>query len=64
MTPMRHKAPLMLAVLPAGLVYTVLPHGLFGAYDIAMRSVMCGAATGVTAWLLIESNTRPDRTSL
>ncbi len=44
----------VLSIFAAGLVHSVLPHGAFGAYDIAVRATITGAVAGVTALLFMR----------
>jgi hypothetical protein len=42
----------VLGLFAAGLVYSVLPHGVFGTYDFAVRAAVAGIVAGVTTLLL------------
>jgi len=42
----------VLGLFAAGLVYSVLPHGVFGPYDFAARAAVAGTVAGVTTLLL------------
>ena len=42
----------LLGLFAAGLVYSVLPHGVFGTYDFAVRAAVVGTVAGVTTLLL------------
>ena len=55
---MRFRIPLALAILLAGLAYSLLPRGIFGAHDVALRSVICGATAAAAALLLVVLNKR------
>jgi hypothetical protein len=42
----------VLGLFAAGLLYSVLPHGVFGTYDFAARAAVAGIVAGVTTLLL------------
>jgi hypothetical protein len=42
----------VLGLFAAGLVHSVLPHGVFGTYDFAARAAVVGTVAGVTILLL------------
>jgi hypothetical protein len=50
--------PPVLGLFAAGLVYSVLPHGAFGAYDIAARAAVAGIVAAGTTLLLFALNKR------
>jgi hypothetical protein len=41
----------VLGLFAAGLVYSVLPHGVFGTYDFLARAGIAGTVAGVTTAL-------------
>jgi hypothetical protein len=47
----RNLAP-VLAILVAGFVYSVLPHGVFGTHDVVARAAICGATAALTILLM------------
>jgi hypothetical protein len=51
----------VLGIFAAGIVYSVIPHGAFGSYDVAGRAAITGAATGVTSLLVLTLSKRWDR---
>ncbi len=44
-----------------GFVYSVIPHGVFGADDVAIRAAITGAVAGVTCLLVLPLSKRRDR---
>ena len=57
------RSPL-LAILLAGLVYGLLPRGVFGVHDVVARAALCGAAAALAYLLLIVWNKRSRCVSL
>ena len=55
---MRSRFLPVLSIFAGGLVYTVLPHDAFGAYDVASRAAITGAAAGVTCLLVLTLSKR------
>ena len=43
----------VLGVFAGGLVYVMLPAGMFGTYDVASRGAITGAVAGATCLLLL-----------
>jgi uncharacterized MnhB-related membrane protein len=60
---MRFRPTPVLAIFLAGLVYSLLPRGIFGAYDVAMRSAICGATAASAALILGLRHNQSDRAS-
>jgi hypothetical protein len=58
---MHSRVLLVLGVLAGGLVYAVLPRGAFGAYDVASRAAVTGAAAGATCLLVLALSKRWSR---
>ena len=58
---MRSRFLPVLSIFAGGLVYTVLPHGAFGEYDVASRAAITGAAAGVTCLLVLTLSKRWSR---
>jgi hypothetical protein len=48
----------VLGIFAGGLVYSVIPHGAFGAYDVASRAAITGAVAGVTCLLVLTLSKR------
>ena len=48
----------VLGIFAGGLVYAVLPHGVFGTYDVASRAAFTAAVAGATSLLLLGLSTR------
>jgi hypothetical protein len=48
----------LFGIFAGGLVYTVLPRGAFGAYDVASRAAVTGAVAGVTCLLVLTLSKR------
>jgi hypothetical protein len=61
--PFRRLSP-VLAILLAGLVYGVLPRGVWGDYDVIVRAAICGVTAALASLLLIAVNRWPRRFSL
>jgi hypothetical protein len=55
---MRSRFLPVLGIFAGGLVYTVLPRGAFGAYDVASRAAVTGAVAGVTCLLVLTLSKR------
>jgi hypothetical protein len=55
---MRSRFLPVLSIFAGGLVYTTLPHGAFGAYDIASRAAITGAVAAVTCLLIVTLTKR------
>ena len=55
---MRSRFLPVLSIFAGGLVYTVLPHDAFGAYDVASRAAVTGAVAGVTCLLVLTLSKR------
>jgi membrane associated rhomboid family serine protease len=51
----------VLGIFAGGFVYSVIPHGAFGSYDVAIRAAIAGAVAGVTCLLVLKLNKRRDR---
>jgi hypothetical protein len=51
----------VLGIFAGGLVYTVLPLGAFGTYDVASRAAIAGAVAGVTCLLILTLSKRWSR---
>jgi hypothetical protein len=51
----------VLGLFAAGLVHSVLPHGVFGTYDFAARAAVVGTVAGVTTLLLFALSRRNRR---
>jgi hypothetical protein len=51
----------VLGIFAGGLVYTVLPRGAFGTYDVASRAAVTGAVAGVTCLLILTWSKRWSR---
>jgi hypothetical protein len=51
----------VLGVFADGLVYAVLPHGVFGTYDVASRAAFTAALAGATSLLLLGLSKRFQR---
>jgi hypothetical protein len=43
----------LLGVFAGGLVYSLLPHGAFGAYDFVIRAAITGTVAGGTSLALL-----------
>jgi hypothetical protein len=48
----------VLGIFAGGLVYTVIPRGAFGVYDVAIRATVTGAVAGVTCLLVLTLSKR------
>jgi hypothetical protein len=48
----------LLGVFAGGLVYSLLPHGAFGAYDFVVRAAITGAVAGGTFLVLLVMTNR------
>lgn len=55
---MRSRFLPVLSIFAGGLVYTVLPHDAFGAYDVASRAAVTGAVASVTCLLVLTLSKR------
>ena len=55
---MRSRLLPVLGIFAGGLVYTVIPHGAFGEYDVAIRAAVTGAVAGVTCLLVLTLSKR------
>ena len=53
----------VLAILLAGLVYSLLPRGVFGVHDAVARAALCGGAAALASFVLIVLNKRSRRFS-
>jgi hypothetical protein len=53
----------LLGLFVGALVYSLLPHGAFGAYDVAVRAAMTGAAAASTSLALFVAFKRWGRMS-
>ena len=54
----RFRFPLVVTIFLAGLMFTLLPRGIFGPNDIAARSLVCAATAAAAAMLLLVANKR------
>jgi len=61
--PMRFRLSPAIAILLAGLAYSVLPRGVFGVHDVVARAAICGAAAAAASVVLVVLNKRSDRVS-
>jgi hypothetical protein len=50
-----------LGIFVGGLVWSVIPRGAFGAYDVASRAAITGAVAGVTRLLVLALTKRWSR---
>jgi hypothetical protein len=48
----------LLGVFAGGLVYSLLPHGAFGAYDFVVRAAITGTVAGGTFLVLLVMTNR------
>ena len=57
-TIMRSRFLPVLGIFAGGLVYNVIPRGVFGAYEVASRAAVTGAVAGVTCLLVLMLSIR------
>ena len=58
---MRSRLFPVLSIFASGVVYAVLPRGMFGTYDVAGRAVIVGALAAVTCLLALRLTKRWSR---
>jgi hypothetical protein len=58
---MRSRFLPVLSIFAGGVVYAMLPRGVFGAYDIAIRAAITGAVTGMACLLVLTLSKRSGR---